>query len=177
MRKLRIFLLAAALVTGLLAVACSDSYSDAVSGSGEGRLTVNVHDQAAPSISEAWVTFESVQAVTASGSFEDVQGVTLGVPVNLADLVNGTDATLASDSLPAGDYTGLLVAVSAVTLVLDNGSQVDPLNGAGGVVIRINVSFTVVEGQDTVVSIDFPLTAFQFNGSLWTFDATSITTD
>jgi hypothetical protein len=164
----------------LLGIACSSSDSSidpTGQGQGQGTLTVRVHDQAAPGIAEAWLTFEAVQAVSTSGSFEDVQGVGLQTPINLAELVNGNDAMLAAGALPAGSYTGLRISVSAITLVLDDGSTVDVLNGSFGIEIVVAVDFTVTEGQDTSLSVDIPLSAFQYNGGFWTFDPASVTTD
>jgi len=169
MSYLRVGLLTGLSALMFLGLACSDSESDPL-GAGQGQLTVTVHDQAAPSIAEAWVTFVAVQAIRAGGGFEDVAGVTLGSPVDLATLVNGNTATLAAGSLPAGDYTGLAISVSAVTLVLDDGSSIDPLSGATGLAVQVPIAFTVVEGKDTAVSVDFPLSAFSFNGNLWMFD-------
>ncbi len=34
----------------------------------------------------------------------------------------------------------------------------------------------VLEGQDTSLSVDIPLSGFQYNGGFWTFDPTSVTT-
>lgn len=160
----------------LLGFACSDSGDDPLS-SGQGQLTVVVHDQAASSIAEAWVTFAAVQAIRAGGGFEDVGGVALGTPVNLATLINGNTVTLAAGSLPTGEYTGLSISVVEITLVLDDGSSVDPLGRATGVAVQIPISFTVDEAQDTTVSVDFPLTAFSFNGTSWTFDPSLVAAD
>lgn len=175
----RIGLLIALFGLALLGFACSSSDSNPLAlGPGQGQLTVNVHDQANLTIDRAWVTFDSVQAIPAGGGAPvDVAGVETGVPIDLATLVNGATATLAQDALPAGDYSGLQITISDVLVVLSDGSQVDPLQGLGPVTFAISVSFTVEEGQATELNIDFQLDAFQFNGTLWTFDATMVTTD
>lgn len=169
-------------VLGLLAVlllgfACSTDTADDPLGSGQGRLAVEVHDQPSASIAEAWVTFAAVQAVPEGGGFEDVGGVELGTPINIAELTDGRSVTIAAGALPAGSYTGLRLSVSAVTLVLDDDSDVDPLAPAQGVVVAVPVAFTVVEGQDTALSVDFPLSAFTFDGALWTFDGARVVAD
>ncbi len=160
----------------LLGFSCTDSADDPL-GAGQGQLTVRVHDQASPAIAEAWVTFAAVQAVRADGGFEDVDGVSLGTPVNLATLTSGNTVTLASGALPDGSYSGIWLSVSAVTLVLDDGSSVDPLSPALGVAARVPVDFTVDAGQETSIAVDFPLSAFSFNGSLWTFDPGLVVAD
>ena len=176
MRDSKSGLFAALVLLLLLMFSCTDSADDPL-GSGQGRLTVDVHDQAASGIAEAWVTFAAVQAVRAGGGFEDVAGVALGTPINLATLINGNSVTLASGSLPAGDYTGVWLSIAALTLVLDDGSSVDPLSPATGVAAQVPISFTVEEGQDTVLSIDFPLSAFAFDGTNWTFDPSQVAAD
>jgi len=178
MRDIRLSAAIVLLGLVLLAIACStsDSLDDPLTD-GQGSLMVRVHDQAAPGIAEAWITFVAVQAVGASGNFEDVQGVALNTPLNMAELTEGQDVMLAAGALPAGEYSGLRLSLSAITLRLDDGSDVDVLGGSFGVEVRVGVGFNVVEGQETSLGVDFPMSAFGSNGGNWTFDPTHVTTD
>jgi hypothetical protein len=178
MRDIRLSATIVLLGLVMLAIACSSSGAlDDPLTDGQGTLTVRVHDQAAPGITEAWITFVAVQAVGVAGNFEDVQGVALNTPVNMAELTGGQDVMLAAGTLPAGEYGGLRLSLSAITLRLDDGTDVDVLRGSFGVEVQVAIGFSVVEGQDTALGVDFPMSAFELDGGNWTFDPTRVTTD
>ena len=72
-----------------------------------GGLTVMIHDQPGPGISEAHVTF-SVLELRNSGTGLWQAVVTNGMPtVDLVPLVDGAEAMLASTTIPPGDYDGI----------------------------------------------------------------------
>ncbi len=93
--------------------------------------------------------------------------------VDLLTLVEGRTVTLSSGALPPGDYDALEVTVTAVRLVTEEGAEFSREFPAG-LKIAVPVEFTVVEGQETVVTLDFPAgasftvvgTDFQFHPAI-----------
>ena len=156
-----------ALALSALAFACTGESLDAIfSGSGEGQLTVNVHDQVGPGISEAFVTVTGLEV----RSVETGGWVT--VPMNgnrtfdLLLLVNGNEATVASTPIPEGQYDGMRASISQVRVTLDDGTSIDVPDPAGPVEVLAFPTITVTEGGSVTLTLDFPVdTSFQVIGT------------
>lgn len=163
-RSLEAFLLAL-LALGLVALlSCSDSGdADPVAGGGQGQLTVNLHDQAAPDITQAVVTISALEvrdADTGEWVAVELQDTTFDLVV----LVNGNEATLANAPLDEGDYDGMRLTVESVHVELDGA---DPVDIAGPFAVQVS-GFPLVavsDGESVTVTLDFPVdTSFQVSG-------------
>ena len=162
-----------AVAIALLAFACSGDGSDPVSG--QGTLTIAVHDQAALSLTRADVTFSSVEAHVVGGDWIAAQGA-FPRTVDLMQFTSPDDsAPIVQDLVPVGTYDRLRVGITAVHLEFSDGSEADIPVPSGGVQLAIPVSFTVTEGGQTEVSLDFaPNAVFKPAGSGWTFDGSGV---
>ncbi len=139
----------------LLSLSCTTTGDGGVvTPPGQGRLTVVMHDDAAAFLREAQVTFASLRAHQVGGDWVEVSGE-FPMTVDLLTLVEGRTITLGSDALPPGDYDALEVTITAVHLVTQDGAEVDLQLPPDGVKVVVPVPFTVVEGQETVITLDF----------------------
>lgn len=167
---------ATALVAGLLALlpllSCTGVGTTGVlAPAGAGRLTVVMHDQPVPGLTEADVTISGARAHQVGGDWIELSG-TFPMEVDLLTLADGRTITLSSGALPPGDYDALEVTITAVHLVTVEGAELSrefPVP----VKIAVPVEFTVVEGQETVITLDFPVDAsFTIVGTNFQFHPT-----
>jgi hypothetical protein len=134
--------------------ACSDGSSDALGpGAGQGQLLVMLHDDGKPGFSEAHVTISAASAIAADGTLVPLAGEE--VEVDLLTLQDGAMIELAADILPAGEYSGLLLVLTKARLVTDEGTTITIELPPGGVEKEVPVSFVVIEGEATTITLDF----------------------
>jgi hypothetical protein len=163
---------AAVLVLGL--AACSSP--DDPTGSTQGTLRVDVHDAPdASSLTKAEVTFSSLEAHAVGGSWVPAQG-TFPQTVDLLQYTGPDDSTtLVQDLVPVGSYDQLRVGITAVHLEFEDGTVIDVPLPSGGVQFAVSVAFSVTEGGETEVDLDFPPNAvFQPAGSSWSFNGSGV---
>jgi hypothetical protein len=108
------------------------------------------------SLQAANVTFSSILARTLEGQLIDVT-IALPATVDLLSLGGGREVTLPIGFLPPGTYDQLVVVMTQLELVLENGTKVTvtPPGGGWTAIVRVAEPFTVVEGQTTTVTIKF----------------------
>ncbi len=177
--KISRLLLMMALAGALAAVtiACSSSGDSVTASAGQGVLSVRVHDDPSDQIDQAWITFTGVNAIAVDGTRVAVSGSDLlGDPIDLAALIDGNEEELAAGTVPAGDYARVELVISAVELVLDDGTTVNlPVIGSGFALL-VDATFQVVEGDETVLRVDIPLTTFQPGpGGSWQMNIGGVT--
>ena len=145
------------LATLLLATGCS-LVEDAVDA-GKGGLTVMIHDQAGLGISEAHVTFSALELRILGTDLWQVV-VTNGLPtVDLVPLVDGAEATLASTTIPLGDYDGMRLTIDRVLVILDSANVVDVPTPDAPVVVGSFSWFRVGLGGEVTITLDFSIDA------------------
>jgi hypothetical protein len=166
MRVSRAILLSAALVGLLPVLSCTnDGGAGVLAPAGQGRATILMHDHDMTGLAEAHVTISSVRAHQVGGGWVPLAG-TFPMEVDLLSLVNGRTVTLASGALPAGDYDALEITITAVRLVTRDGTVITLELPPGGRTVVIEVFFTVLEGQETVLTLDFRVDlSFEFRGN------------
>lgn len=176
MKHVRVLLACASLVVLAAAtVGCSDQADDPTSGFG--RVTVQVHDQAAPELEEAWVTFGSVAFRDSDGIWVEAD-VAPGTEFDLLTLVGPESAvTLASDLVPAGTYDAVRLGIVDARATVD-GSSVDiPIDGDGRTILLPVPEFVVEAGIETRIVIDVPVGAsFRVVGTDVVFEPTATLT-
>jgi hypothetical protein len=168
--KKRIVWLPVALLAGLLVMvagSCSNTDGD-VLGSGQGQLTISMHDQAAPQISEVWVEFSSIEVRAADGSWVPL-GVDLSGAIDIMAYVGPDNAIdITSSSIEPGTYDAIRLTISSARVVLDDGSEVN--FPAAAVTLDRGVDITVQEDGTKTVVLHFDVDAsFEFNQG-WIFD-------
>ncbi len=153
---------------------CSSSGDSVTAPAGQGVLSVRVHDDPSDQIDQAWITFTGVNAVAADGTRVEVTGSDLmGDPIDLAALINGNEEELAVGTVPAGNYARVELIISSVELVLTDGTTVNlPMVGTGFALV-VDATFEVVEGDETVLRVDIPLTSFTVGPNGWQINAGS----
>ena len=170
MRLADVFLRVSTLAVALLAVSCSND-APVTGSAGTGQLTVQIHDQAAPTLTVAEVTFSSLEARTVDGVWVAAEG-SFPVTLDLLQFIGPQNSTeLVQDLVPAGAYDQLRITVTAIHLELSDGSTYDVPIPEGGMPVLVPVGFSVAEGGATEVVLDFRTDeAFQFNGTGVTFN-------
>ncbi len=159
------------LAIALVALAGCSSGSDGVTATaGQGQLRVVMHDDDDPRLQAAVVTFSGIQARSLDGMWVDVAGE-FPMTVDLLTLVDGRTMMLAADAVPAGDYAALRITIQSVQLVAEDGTAFDITLPGAGTQALIPVSFMVVEGQATTITLDFKVElSFEFDGSEFEFE-------
>lgn len=172
-RKLGI--LPAALLAGLLVLiagSCSDSDGNLL-GSGTGQMTVSIHDQAAPSLSEVWVTFSGIEVRNAAGEWVDL-GIDLTDEIDIMTLTGpGLAEVIASAPIDPGTYDAVRITISAVRVVLSDDTEVPMPAPPGGWVLIVETGFDVNLAEDgaRAIVLHFDVDAsFQIGGTGITFD-------
>ncbi len=116
------------------------------------------------------VTFSSMLARNMDGDLIDLK-IDLPKTVDLLSLVNGNQVTLPTGTLPAGTYDQLVVVITHVEFVFQDGTKVELTPPGGGWTKIIPVTpFDVVEGQTTTIELRFnPMNAFGESGGEFQF--------
>lgn len=174
MRHRSLALLAVAVL--LFAASCSDEDSPLAS-SEQGTITVNLHDQANPTIATAMMTVDAVTLTAADGSTYALESAQLDTPFDLAQLTGGNQVNLGVEPVPAGEYVRIEIVVSVLDLGLSDGSDVSLLAPGSPLTVQLPLSLTVAAGEDVVIGVDFPLTAITFDGANWTVDGSQVVLD
>lgn len=163
----------------LLAASCSSGSGEVMGGSGTGRVqfvlsaggastalrvgaggsvpvVTNDHDRPDARLAAANVTFSSILARTLAGQLIDVT-ISLPATVDVLSAATVAGVTLPIGFLPPGTYDQLVVVITHVEVVFENGGRVTltPPGGGWTVVLRVQEPFTVVGGQTTTVSLSF----------------------
>ncbi len=123
------------------------------------------------SLQSANVTFSSILARTLDGKLVDVS-IALPVTLDLLSLGTGREVTLPIGFLTPGTYDQLVVVMTRVELVLQDGTTVAVTPPGGGWTAIVNASqpFTVVEGQTTSITLQFRRDlSFDLGGDGWEF--------
>jgi hypothetical protein len=130
---------------GLVAVANAD-----------GTLASTMDDGDRPRLQSANVTFTSIMARNLEGQLVAVN-TTLPTTVDVLTVVNGREVTLPVGFLPPGTYDQLVVVMSTVDLVTENGTHVTITPPGGGFtsIVRVATPFVVTEGQTTNIELRF----------------------
>jgi hypothetical protein len=128
---------------GLLAVANAD-----------GTLAPATEDDDRPRLQSANVTFTSILARNLEGQLVNVS-TTLPTTVDVLTLVNGREVTLPVGFLPPDTYDQLVVVMSSVDLLTENGTHVTitPPGGGWTSIVRVRSPFVVTEGQTTTIQL------------------------
>jgi len=169
----RRFLAPLATAVALLALVngCGDDSSNNVTPDGFGQVTVRITD--APTvdltdISNLYVTFDrlvifpetdSIPPDTLGNGPERIEILTSPVTFDLLSLTNGLSQALGQADLPAGNYRRLVLdlAPDGAWLIEAGGDTHDVKVPSGRLVIKTD--FTVQEGEDTEVLLDFDVAA------------------
>ena len=113
-------------------------------------------DEDRPHLQSANVTFTSLMARTLDGQ---LVGVTVDLPttVDVLTLLNGHEVTLPVGFLPPGTYDQLVIVMSNVDLVTENGTHVTitPPGGGWTSIVNVRTPFVVTEGQTTNIELKF----------------------
>lgn len=169
MKRSHRFLMVISMAVLLIGTAACSGSDSPTSAANQGQLRVVVHDEPSQQITEAHVTFSSVQARMTDGTLVDLSGA-VPTTIDILTLTGGATFELAADAVPAGDYDALIVTISAVSLTLADGTTVDITLPGDGTEAVIPESFSVVEGQSTVITLDFRADlSFEFNGTEFEF--------
>lgn len=110
-------------------------------------------DDALSHLKAAVITIAGIEARMADGTWVPVE---TGLPADvdlIAIMTAGNVATLPADLLPEGDYDALELRITAVHLTLMNDTPIAIVPPGTGWTARIQVSFSVVAGQSTVVNL------------------------
>ena len=109
-----------------------------------------------PRLQSANVTFTSIMARNLDGQLVPVN-TTLPTTVDVLTLVNGREVTLPVGFLPPGTYDQLVVVMSSVDLLTENGTHVTITPPGGGFtsIVRVASPFVVTEGQTTTIQLRF----------------------
>ncbi len=155
--------------------AASSTGGGSLAKSADGHLFSDVpspnHEHPDLSLQAANVTFSSILARTLDGQLINVT-IALPVTVDLLSLGTGKDATLPIGFLPPGTYDQLVVVMTEVELVLQDGTKVaiTPPGGGWTAIVGVAAPFTVVEGETTSVTIKFRRDlSFGLGGGGWEF--------
>lgn len=121
----------------------------------EGTLALDAGDGTHRQLQSAAVTFSSILARNLDGQLVPVT-IDLPVTVDVLALDFATGVELPIGFLPPGDYDQMVVVMTAVDLVLDDGTAVSITPPGGGwTSIVPTTPFTVEEGATTAVQLRF----------------------
>ena len=127
-------------------------------GGGDGTFSPSNDgdDDDRPRLQSANVTFTSIMARTLDGQLVPVN-TDLPTTVDVLTVVNGREVTLPVGFLPPGTYDQLVVVMSTVDLVTENGTHVTITPPGGGFtsIVRVASPFVVTEGQTTNIELRF----------------------
>jgi hypothetical protein len=125
-------------------------------GGGDGALSPLEDGDDRPRLQEANVTFTSILARTLEGQLVPVN-TDLPATVDLLGLVNGHEVTLPVGFLPPGTYDQLVLVMSSVELVKQDGTHVTitPPGGGWTSIVNVRTPFLVTEGQTTNIELRF----------------------
>jgi hypothetical protein len=113
-------------------------------------------------LTEANATFASLLARNTDGELVDL-AIELPHTVNLVELAGGDTVELPTGTLPPGTYDQLVVVITELELVFDNGGKIalTPPGGGWTRIVRVT-PFEVIEGQVTTLEVRFrPRMAFR----------------
>ena len=125
-------------------------------GGSSGTLSPSQDDDDRPRLQQANVTFTSILARTLDGELVPVN-TDLPATVDLLGVVNGHEVTLPAGLLPPGTYDQLVVVMSSVELVKQDGTHIaiTPPGGGWTSIVRVGSPFQVTEGQTTNIELRF----------------------
>jgi hypothetical protein len=117
------------------------------------------------------ITISGASVKAADGTWVPMQGsfpVTVDV---IALATSGAGVTLPADVVPAGHYDAIQITITAVNLTLHDGTRVAITPPGTGWEVVIEVSFDVVAGQATVVTLNLHCDhSFHFANGEFEFD-------
>jgi hypothetical protein len=139
---------------------------------GTGTLMVTMHDSPVDSAEHVFVTVERVEVFRHDAEGAEVRETLVDVPQqhDLLALQNGVEAVLGTATFPAGDYTSIRLIVAADSpedveslpadalnnyIVIDGTAHPLIVPSGAQTGIKMNHSFTLAEGQITVLTFDF----------------------
>jgi hypothetical protein len=146
--------------------ACSSSDDPMGGGSGQVQFVLaaapaplsaaTADDDDRPPLQAANVTFTSFQAGTLDGQLVSITGA-LPFTVDLLQVVNGGEVSLPTGFLPPGTYDQLVVVMSQVELVGQDGGKIaiTPPGGGWTAIVNVGEPFVVTEGQTTTIRLRF----------------------
>ncbi len=140
--------------------------------SGGAMAPADMGSNPAASLKSAEVTLSKIQARDASsGNMVDVL-VALPYTVDLLSLQGGKTVSLPAGFLPPGTYNQLVLTISSVNIVANDGTTIAITPPAGGWVVTVNAQpFTVVADQATPVKLTFREDmSFHFLGGMLEFE-------
>ena len=113
-------------------------------------------DDDRPQLQAANVTFTSFLARNLEGELISVGG-DLPFTTDVLQVVHGREVSLPAGFLPPGTYDQLVVVMSTVELVTQNGTKIaiTPPGGGWTSIVNVQDPFTVVEGQTTTINLRF----------------------
>ncbi len=116
------------------------------------------------------VTFSSLLARNMDGDLIDLK-IDLPKTVDLLSLMNGNQVSLPAGTLPAGTYDQLVVVITHVEFVFQDGTKIELTPPGGGWTKIIPVTpFEVADGQTTTITLRFnPMNAFGESGGEFQF--------
>ena len=119
-------------------------------------LAATTEDGDRPRLQAANVTFTSFLARTLDGELVSVTGA-LPFTVDLLQVVNGREVSLPTGFLPPGTYDQLVVVMSEVELVGQDGGKITitPPGGGWTAIVNVQDPFVVNEGQTTTINLKF----------------------
>ncbi len=127
-------------------------------GGGDGTFSPSNDgdDDDRPRLQSANVTFTSIMARTLDGQLVPVN-TDLPTTVDVLGLVNGREVTLPVGFLPPGTYDQLVVVMSSVELVKQDGTHIaiTPPGGGWTSIVNVRTPFVVTEGQTTNIELRF----------------------
>jgi hypothetical protein len=174
--------LAAIVAVALALSACSSSDDPMGNGTGQVQFVMSAapaptsaattDDDDRPRLQAANVTFTSFQARTLDGRLVSVTGA-LPFTVDVLQVVNGREVSLPIGFLPPGTYDQLVVVMSEVELVGQDGGKIaiTPPGGGWTAIVNVREPFVVTEGQTTTIRLKFRWwSAFQHDDHGFRFD-------
>jgi len=180
--RFSLVVLAAAL---LAAAGCDSGNAVVATGQGQVQLVVSAAAQPmaatttlsggdAPRLRSAYVTFSDIVARSIEGQFVDLDAP-FPASVDILQVAAGREISLPAGVLPPGTYDQLVVVISGVELLTENGTSivVTPPGGGWTRIVRVQEPFVVVEGQATTVILRIHWwSAFRWMQDHFEFDPT-----
>jgi hypothetical protein len=167
----------------LVIAACSSSHSPTGMPAGKGAVALKMKASGtvaaatsaggvAPDTSQgpkaATITISAASAQNSEGTMVPLSG-TFPQTVDLLALAsNGGSVTLPADLLPEGTYSALQITITQASVTLQDGTVITVTPPGTGWQVTIKVSFTVVAGQETTITLNLNCgNSFHFlNGEL-----------